>query len=91
MEHSVDTQRPSGAVKDLGTGTPTTPQASSPRHLPSHAGEKISDFNAPYHGASAAAPSAPYGYAGEPDMDPHHTPTTGGGKISTYVDLCSLY
>lgn len=76
----METQRPSGAVKDLSTGTPTTPVASSPRHPPTHAGEKIGDFRPPYHGVSAATPNAPYGYAGETEIDPHHTPASSGGK-----------
>ncbi|KAH6618746.1 hypothetical protein C7974DRAFT_36462 [Boeremia exigua] len=76
VEHNIDAQRSSGPGKDLSTGTPTTPQASSPRHLPPHTGEKIGDFHASYHGSSA--PNAPYGYPGEADLDPHHTPTSGG-------------
>lgn len=85
VEHNIDPQRPTGAVKDLSTGTPTTPVASSPRHHPSHAGEKMSEFRPPYHGGSAAAPNAPYGYSGEQDIDPHHTPTSNGGK--TFLEL----
>ncbi|KAF2622629.1 hypothetical protein BU25DRAFT_207228 [Macroventuria anomochaeta] len=84
VEHNLDTQHPSGAVKDLSTGTPTTPVASSPRHLPPHAEEKIGDFHPPYHGVSAAAPNAPYGYSGEPDIDPHHTPTSSGVQHAAY-------
>ncbi|KAJ8112492.1 hypothetical protein OPT61_g5152 [Boeremia exigua] len=78
VEHSVDAQRPSGPGKDMSTGTPSTPQASSPRHLPPHAGEKMGDFHAPYQGGPAAAPNAPYGYPGDTDVDPHHTPTSNG-------------
>lgn len=84
VEHTVDTHRPSGSVKDLGTGTPTTPQAPSPRHLPSHAGDKMGDFNALYHGGSAPAPNPPYGFAGEPELDPHHTPTSSAVQHASY-------
>lgn len=80
VEHSVDTQRPSVSGKEMSTGTPSTPQASSPRHLPPHTGEKIADFHAPYHGGSGAAPNAPYGYAGEAE-DPHHAPTSSAVPV----------
>lgn len=52
-------------------------------------GEKIGDFNAPYH-AGSAAPNAPYGYAGEPDIDPHHTPTSSGGKLLSVLPVLTL-
>ncbi|KAF1359975.1 hypothetical protein EJ07DRAFT_117972 [Lizonia empirigonia] len=80
VEHSTDTQRPSGAVKEFSTGTPSTPVASSPRHLP-HAGEKIGDYRPSFHGVSATAPNAPYGYPGEPEIDTHHTPTSSGVPV----------
>lgn len=94
VEHNLDTQRPSGAVKELSTGTPTTPVASSPRHHGAHTGEKIGEFRPPYHGAPTTAPNAPYGYAGDQDMDPHHTPTSSGGKTSlaiNEIELANLY
>ncbi|KAJ4330802.1 hypothetical protein N0V87_009698 [Didymella glomerata] len=85
VEHNIDTQRPSGAVKELSTGTPTTPVASSPRHHGSHTGEKMGEFRPPYHGGPTTAPIAPYGYPGDQDMDPHHTPTSSGAvQHSTY-------
>lgn len=78
----------------MSTGTPSTPQAPSPRHLPPHAGEKGGDFHAPYHGSSTGPPNAPYGYAGENEIDPHHTPTSSGGKnpcrssCSSFIKIC---
>ncbi|KAF9698308.1 hypothetical protein EKO04_003666 [Ascochyta lentis] len=81
VEHSLDTQRPSGAVKDLSTGTPTTPVASSPRHLPPHSGEKVGDYRPSFQGVPAATPNAPYGYPGDPELDSHHTPISRGVPV----------
>jgi hypothetical protein len=94
VEHNIDTQRPSGAVKELSTGTPTTPVASSPRHHGSHTGEKMGEFRPPYHGGPTTAPIAPYGYPGDQDMDPHHTPTSSGGRsylTISQVEFANLY
>lgn len=78
VEHNADNQRASGAVKDLSTGTLTTPVASSPQHLPPHQGEKFGDFRAPFHGGAVAGPNVPY----DSEVDQHHTPTSSGGKTT---------
>jgi hypothetical protein len=54
----------------------------------------MGEFRPPYHGGPTTAPIAPYGYPGDQDMDPHHTPTSSGGRsylTISQVEFANLY
>lgn len=91
VEHNPDMPRPpASASKETTPGQPLTPATSSPRHLPSVSGDKISEFRTPFHGASSTSHNSPYGYQGESEPDPSQAAVPNSGTILSCVSSQEL-
>jgi hypothetical protein len=77
VEHNPDVpQSQAGSSKPGSSAQPSTPATTSPGHPLPPLGEARPEFRTPFSGPTAQPSS--YGYQGEPEIDPHHAPTSSG-------------